>query len=216
MFTHKPTRKLLITVLCAVAVTFAAARAGAADNTFKESAELGKKTTKTSDDVNKYVSQLDKTEQALSSVRHSQGKDLRKQFQSFSKELNNLEQAQTNATSDIDEMKSTATEYFSAWDTSIEQISNPELKQAGADRRVKVMKDHQDLASALADIESQLQPFMSDLHDLKAFLEADLSPANVDNAGGMIQKSQADSDALKVKIAVVQTTLKQFLNEAPK
>jgi archaellum component FlaC len=207
---------MLIAALCALAVTFAAARAGAADNAFKESAELGKKTAKTSDDVNKYVSQLDKTEQALSSVRHSQGKDLRKQFQSFSKELNNLEQAQINATSDIDGMKSTATEYFSAWDTSIEQISNPELRQASADRRVKVMKDHQDLASALVDIASQLQPFISDLHDLKAFLEADLSPANVDNAGGMIQKSRADADALKVKMADVQTTLKQFLSEAPK
>jgi len=57
---------------------------------------------------------------------------------------------------------------------------------------------------------------MSDLHDLKAFLETDLSPANIDKAGGMIQKSQADAQALKDKIANVQTMLKQFLNEAPK
>jgi hypothetical protein len=32
----------------------------------------------------------------------------------------------------------------------------------------------------------------------------------------MIQKSQVGAQALKDKIAVVQTTLKQFLNEAPK
>ena len=39
---------------------------------------------------------------------------------------------------------------------------------------------------------------------------------NVDLAGEMIQKSQTDAQALKNKIAGVQTTLKQFLNEAPR
>jgi hypothetical protein len=113
-------------------------------------------------------------------------------------------------------MKSTGSEYFSAWDTSIAEISNPELKQASTERRSKVMKDHDDLAVSLSDIGSQLQPFMSNLHDLKAFMETDLSPENVGKARAMIQKSQADALALKGKIAGVQTTLKQFLNEAPK
>jgi hypothetical protein len=197
-------------------MTYVTARPGAAGDTFKESAELAKRTAKTSEDVNKYVTQLDKTEQTLSSVSHAQGKDLKKQYQSFSKEVNNLEQAQINTTSDIDQMKSTGTEYFSSWDTSIAQMSNSELKQASVDRRVKVMKDHDDLDAALSDIGSQLQPFMSDLYDLKAFLETDLSPANIDKAGGMIQKSQTDAQALKDKIAGVQTTLKQFLNETPR
>ena len=78
------------------------------------------------------------------------------------------------------------------------------------------MKDHDELATALSDIASQLQPFMSDLHDLKAFLGPDLSPANVDRASEMIQKSPADARALKDTIAGVQTTLRQFLSEAPK
>jgi hypothetical protein len=217
MISHKAVGKLLLVIgFCSLVVTLAPTRAGAAGDTFKESAELGKRTAKTSEDVNKYVTQLDKTEQALSSVSHAQGMDLKKQYQSFSKELNSLEKAQINVTSDVDDMKSTGTDYFSSWDTSIAQISNSELKQASAERRVKVMKDHDDLAAALDDIATQLKPFMSNLHDLKAFLETDLSPANVDKAGEMIQKSQADAQALKDKIGGVQATLKQFLNEAPK
>jgi chromosome segregation ATPase len=197
-------------------LAFAPTRTDAAGDVFKNSAELGKRTAKTSEDVDKYVAQLDKTEQALSSVSQAQGSELKKHYESFSKELSSLEKAQTNATSDINEMKSTGAEYFSSWDTSITQMSNPELKQASAERRVKVMKDHDDLAAALSDIGGDLQPLMSNLHDLKAFLEADLSPANVDKASGMIQKSQADAQGLKGKIASVQTTLKQFLNESPK
>ena len=217
MISHKAVGKLLLVMgFCSLVVTLAPTRAGAAGDTFKESAELGKRTAKTSEDVNRYVTQLDKTEQVLSSVSHAQGMDLKKQYQSFSKELNSLEKAQINVTSGVDDMKSTGTDYFSSWDTSIAQISNSELKQASAERRVKVMKDHDDLAAALDDIETQLQPFMSNLHDLKAFLETDLSPANVDKAGELIHKSQADAQALKDKIGGVQATLKQFLNEAPK
>jgi hypothetical protein len=78
------------------------------------------------------------------------------------------------------------------------------------------MKDHDELVATLGEIGSQLQPFMSNLHDLKAFMETDLSPDNVDRSRGMIQKSKADAQALKDKIAGVQTKLKQFLNEVPK
>jgi Protein of unknown function (DUF2959) len=213
--TNRGIRKLLMMVFFSLAVTFAAAQVGATDDTFKQSADLQKRTAKTSEDVDKYVTQLNKTEQALSSVTQAQGKDLKSQYTSFSKEVNKLEEAQKHVTSDIDEMKSTGTKYFSSWDTSIALMSNAELRQASTERRSKVMKDHDDLAATLSGVGSQLQPFMSNLHDLNAFLGTDLSSANVGNAGEMIQKSRADAQALKDKIAGVQTTLKQFLNEVP-
>jgi chromosome segregation ATPase len=209
-------RRQLVTGFCILGLSLAPTPTRAAGDTFKQSAELGKRTAKTSEDVDKYVSHLDKTEQALSSVSQTQGKDLKKRYESFSREIATLEAAQKQATSDIDEMKSTGTEYFTAWDTSIAQMSNPELKQASTERRSKIMKDHDDLAVNLNDIGNQLQPFMNTLHDLKAFIETDLSLENVGKASAMIQKSQADATALKGKIAGVQATLKQFLNEAPR
>jgi len=209
-------RRQLVTGFCILGLSLGTTPARASGDTFKESAELGKRTAKTSDDVDKYVAQLDKTEQALSSVGQAQGKDLKKRYESFSREINSLEETQKQTTSDIDQMKSTGSEYFSAWDTSIAKISNSELKQASTERRSKIMKDHDDLAASLNDLGSELQPFMRNLRDLKAFMETELSPENVGKASAMIQKSQADALALKDKIGVVQTTLKQFLSEAPK
>lgn len=205
-----------MTGLCSLALSFAGTPRGAAGDTFKQSAELGKRTAKTSEDVDKYVGQLDKTEQALSSVSQAQGQDLKKRYEFFAKEVNSLEDAQKHATSDIDAMKATGAGYFAAWDTQIAQMSNPELKQASTERRSKVMKDHDDLVASLGVIGSQLQPFMSNLRDLKAFMETDLSTENVGKAGATIQKSQTDAEVLKGKIAGVQATLKQFLSEAPK
>jgi chromosome segregation ATPase len=210
---NKPIRTLMITVFCSLAIAFVASRAGAATDTFKQSAELNKKTAKTSKDIDKYVSQLDKTEQLLSAVGQAEGKELKKRYESFSREVKELEEDQKHATSDIDEMKAAGGEYFSSWDASITQMSNPDLKQASAERRSRVMKDHKELSATLSDLGSQLQPFMSNLQDLKSFLGADLSPANVAKASDMIQKSQADAQALKGTISGVQKTLKQFLGE---
>jgi DNA anti-recombination protein RmuC len=211
---NKSIRKLLLmTAFCSLTVTLNASLAGAADETFKQSGKLKDKTAKTSKDIDKYVAQLDKTEQVLSAVGQAEGKELKKRYESFSKEVNELEEDQKHATSDIDEMKATGAEYFTSWDVSIHQMSNPDLKQASIERRSKVMKDHDELAATLSDIGSQLQPFMSNLQDLKSFLGTDLSPINVGKAGDMIQKSQADALALKEKIAGAQTTLRRFLSE---
>ncbi len=216
MVTCNLIRILMLTVFCSLAVTFAAARVGAGGDTFKQSGELRKRTAKTSKDVDKYVTQLDRTERALFSVSQAQGRDLRKRYESFSKEVDKLEEAQKRTTSAVDRMKSMGAKYFSSWDASIAQMSDPELRRASTERRSKVMKDHDELAASLSDIGRQLQPFMRNVHDLKAFLSADLSYANVGKASGMIQQSQDDAQALKDKIVGVQTTLKQFLSEAPK
>ena len=165
-----------MTVFCTLAVTLTVVRAGAVKDTFKQSADLGKRTEETSKEIDKYATQLDKTEQALSSVSLAQGKDLKKRYESFSTEVKKLEDAQKHTTSDIDQMKSTGTQYFSSWDTSIAQMSNPELRQASTERRSALIKDHDELAATLSDIGRQLQPFMSNLHDLKSFLGTDLSP----------------------------------------
>jgi len=195
--------RCLLFVSLSLGLAVACSPAYAADDTFKESAELGKRTAGTSEQVDKYVAQLDKTEQALSSVSQAQDKDLKKRYQSFSKQVNSLEEAQKVATSDINEMKSKGAEYFWSWDKSNARITNPELKQASMERRTTVMKDY------------ELDPFMSNLHDLRSFLGVDLSPAHIRNANGVIQKSRSDARSLKQRIALVQTTLKQFVSEAP-
>src|ERR1700739_786383 len=140
MITHKPVRRVLAAAFCTVVMTPAPAPVGCAGDTSKQSAELSKRTSKASEDVDKYVAQLDKTEQALSSVSQAQSKDLKKRYDSFSREIDGLEETQKEATSDIEQMKSAGTEYFKTWDTSIAQMSNPELKQVSTERRSKIMK----------------------------------------------------------------------------
>ena len=213
MVKNRSIQTLLIAALCSLAITLAGSRPCVAADTFKQSSELKGKTSKTSKDIDKYVSELDKTEQVLSAVSQVEGRELKKRYESLSREVKELVEAQKHATSDIEDMKATGAAYFSSWDATIAQMSDPDLKQASAERRSRVMKDHQELAATLSGLDDQLQPFMSNLQDLKSFLGADPSPENVAKAAGMIQKSQADAQALKRTIAEVQKTLKRFLGE---
>ncbi|HXY13642.1 MAG TPA: DUF2959 family protein [Terriglobales bacterium] len=215
MVPRKRARTSLTVALFGFVLTSASALVVSAD-TLKQSAELGKRTAKTSRDVDKYVAQLDKAEVALSALSGAQGKNLKKRYESFSKEVKNLEEAQKHATSDINEMQSNKEKYFSSWDESIAKISSPQLKQASVERRSKAIKDHDELTANLSDVGRELQPFMTSLHDVQTFLAADLSPANVSKASEMIRQSQVDAQALKDKIAPVQAQLKQFASEAPK
>ena len=83
MVTYKPVGRLLMAALCSLAVTSAAAGVQPARDTFKRSTELGKRTANTSAAVDKYVAQLDKTEQALSSVKSSPGEGLQEAVSVF-------------------------------------------------------------------------------------------------------------------------------------
>ena len=197
---HKPLRRLVAATVCAAVMTLAPARVVGAGDTFKRSTELSKEASKTSEDVNRYVTQLDKTEKALYLVGQAPSKVLKKRYESFSKELTKLEAAQKHATADIDHMQSEGAEYFGAWDTSIGKISNPELQQASAERRSRTMKEFDDLTASLSDADSQLPVFMSELLDLKTFMETDLSAESVSKADGMILKSQSDSQALESEL----------------
>jgi len=206
----------ILVVGLGLVVAVASVPAFATDTAFKESAELGTRASQTAKSVDKYVAQLDKTEQALSAVIQAHDKELKRRYQSFADQVGKLEEAQRVVTGDISAMKARGATYTASWDRANAQITNAELKQASMDRRAVVMKSYDELSVRLSDIEHRLEPFMVDLRDLRTFLGADLAPVHVQSASAAVQKSQADAMSLELAIAPVQTMLRQFVNDAPK
>ena len=215
MADYKLIRPFLIAAFCCFVATSSAQGPGT-DDTFKESGELRKRTTRTVGDMDRYINQLDKVDRALHQVDKAKSDDLRSRYDSFSKELAKLEEAQAKAISDIQKMKMTDTEYFTSWAKANSQIADTDLRYTSAARRSRVIERHRDVSDALSDIGVQLQPFMSDLRDVRAFLGADLSPNSVGKASERIRASRSDAQSLKDRVASVQTRLKDFLRETPK
>lgn len=214
MLTNILDRTLLITALCFLILMSSPAYAATPDDAFKASRQLRKTTERTLSDVDKYGSQLDDTERALSEVGNADADNLRKRYESLSKAINGLEKAHERTTAQIGKMRSVGTVYFSTWDKTDEQIQDLELRLASARRRSIVVEKHRDLADTLSAIGLELQPFMSHLRDIESFLGADLSPANVGKARDMIEESRVEADVLKERIKRVQTMLEQFLRSS--
>jgi chaperonin cofactor prefoldin len=178
-----------------------------------KSTGLDKQAAKTSAALDQYATQLEKTERALSSIGQAKSHELGKKFNSFANQVSVLEGAQKHATSAIHEMDSKGSEYRVVLEKSISEIQDPQLKQTSIERRNKLVQEHDAFQGDLQEVGRQLQPFMTNLHDIEAFLRADLRPANISNALPMMQKSNEDAREIRDRIAAAQTKLRTFLND---
>ncbi|HLI76503.1 MAG TPA: DUF2959 family protein [Acidobacteriaceae bacterium] len=180
------------------------------NDTFARSKTFEKRTARASEEIGRYLSQLDRTEQALGSIPKAKEKDLRKRYTSFSGEYTKLQREQQHVTTEVNRLESTGAEYFVSWAQSNAHIADSGLQEASTNRRAAVLAERDALAASLSDVGSQLQSFMSKLHDLEEFLGADLSAANAAEASEMIWQSQADAQTLKDKIGIVEAKLRHF------
>ena len=205
---------LLTAVICGL-FTIAAAQDDVSGEAFRGSGLLRKREEKAARDIDRFSAQLDKTARALTRLGEAKDGELRNRYESFSRELNKLEEAHERAVTGIDKMKATGVEYFSSWEKANASISDAELKETASRRRSRSLMRHIDLAQTLGDIGLQVQPFMNRLRDLRTFLGADLAAANIRLAGERIREGQAEAQTLKSSIAEAQIRLKRLLNEMP-
>jgi hypothetical protein len=224
MLSGRKTIKLIYRLVCvlplaalfALFATVAAAQRDISGEAFKESGQFRKREERTAKDIKKFAIQLDKTRHSLARLGRAEGNELKKRYKSFSGEVTKLEKAQKRAIVSIDRLKATGVEYFSAWEKANASISDTELREAAAIRRSQSLTRYIALAETLGEIGLQVESFMSSLRDLRAFLGADLSTANVRLASERIKDSQAEAETLKSRIAEFQRIFGRVLSEMPK
>jgi len=205
---------VLVTLFASFAANVAAQR-DVSSEAFKESAQLRKREQRVANDIDEYVDRLDKTDRALTRLRRTDADALRKRYQSFSEELKRLEEAETRTIADIDKMKAAGLDSFSSWEKANASITDATLREAAASRRFRMMTRHIELAQTIDRIGLELQPLMSSLRDIRAFLGADPSPASIRTAEERIRDCEVTTKALRSRIAEVQRMFDRLLMETP-
>ena len=205
----------LVALLLAIANSAAAQSESAAREVFEGSNEFHKRLEKTSSSIEKYVDGLDKTMRSLKEVSHLD-KHVRDRYKSFSENLRKLEKAQTRAESDINDMRSAGTNYFSEWDRAILQINDPKLRQQSETERKQLIKVYDDFSLRISDVAVSLPAMMGRLRDLNTFFGADATSHNNREASKTAQLCKTEYDDLKNKIDEARGTLNQLRSQAPK
>ncbi len=135
------------------------------------------------------------------------GSDLRGAFKTFDESVSQLESKAERVRSRNAAMKARATEHQNAWEAEIAKINNTDAKAISTQRRAAFVEQFATVQSAMGELKSAYDPFVSDLKDLRLLLGNDLTPGGLAAAKGLIERSKAEAVTLQAKLTAVQTTV---------
>ena len=161
-------------------------------------------------DTNKYGSKLKSTMQSLSKVSTSDSKNQVKAVKSFQKDVDGLNKDLKKATDGIKGLRAKRDQYFSEWERTIAEISDPDLKKAAEERRQNVMASHTQLSERATALREKIDGFMKELSDLTTFLGSDPTAAAASASKPKIDKVLTDGNSLSGEVQEVSSRLLSF------
>ncbi|WP_342346390.1 DUF2959 family protein [uncultured Nitrospira sp.] len=124
--------------------------------------------------------QIQKTVGTLKELMSKPQSDLSPQYQSFSHELGVLGERIGEAKRQRTATESVVKDQFMAWDENLKQLKNEESRQQAAARRSDTDATYSDINQKIAELRKEATPFMTDLRDIRQYLEGDLSKEGVE------------------------------------
>jgi DNA repair exonuclease SbcCD ATPase subunit len=161
-------------------------------------------------DTNKYGAKLKSTLQSLSKVSTSESKNQVKAVKSFQKDVDGLNKDLKKATDGIKNLRAKRDQYFSEWERSIAEISDPDLKKAAEERQQNVMANHTQLSERATALREKIDGFMKELSDLTTFLGSDPTAEAASASKPKIDKVLADGNAIASEVQEVSSQLLAF------
>jgi hypothetical protein len=139
------------------------------------------------------VSAKSQVESTLTAMNNLSGTgNLKTNFSRFTSAVDKTESDAARARKRAEEMRDSATQYISRWETEMQQVSNPELRASAAERRARVQSNFDDIQRTARETRDAYQPFMQDLQDVRKTLKVDLTPNGVQTVRPVMDKANAD------------------------
>jgi len=164
-------------------------------------------------EIRKMVTQIDVTASSLESLVMVGQPDLKKAFESYSKNLANLDSEGKRVLKRIEEMKSRNNEYFAEWEKQGDSFTNSEIRELSAERRTKLAEIYARVPAAASGIKGTYNDYLTDLKEIQKYLSTDLTPSGVQAITPVANKSVQNLDALKLSIRPVIAALDEIKAE---
>lgn len=164
-------------------------------------------------EIRKMIVQIDVTAASLDSLVSPGQPDLKKSFDTYSKNLKNLDSEGKKVIKRTEEMKTRSNEYFAEWEKQGEAFTNPEIRELSAERRVKLAEIYARVPVAGAGINRTYHTYLTDLQEIQKYLSTDLTPGGVVAINPVAKRSVQDLDALKLSLQPVLAALDEIKAE---
>jgi len=162
----------------------------------KRSAKSASSMQSTRVNIEKAYIQVDQTVAALNGLL-DKNQDLKKQYSVFVKETDKIAAGLKKAEGRTKSMKAQGEAQFKAWQKELEGFESEEMRQRSEQRLQDALKEREDLINLAQTANENIAPFLTDLRDIRKYLDVDLSRSSVDSISDLIGKTEKDS--LKVK-----------------
>lgn len=150
---------------------------------------------------------VDETLRSMNQIELSANTNPRKAFEQFSRNVAALDSVAVKAEKRGRDMKAQGQAYFDQWELQLAQVRNPEIKQLAEQRKAKLHDAFDGIKKTAEPLKAQFDPWLSDLKDLRNYLNNDLTVAGVDAAKNMFAKTKSNGaevvrsiDALVVEL----------------
>ncbi len=144
--------------------------------------------------------QIDTTIAALNNLSGKQGNDLVSAYKDYTNQLDKLQSAADASRNKMADLKSVTNDYYTAAQTKVDTITDPTLKSRATSRLATTLelanKANQDAKS----VNLAGDAFLAQLRDIRAYLDADLTPASVASINDMVARANDQAVGLKAKI----------------
>jgi len=165
-------------------------------------------------EVNRGKQAIDATMQSLGQIAATANTDPRPAFNQYKKDLTNLELATARVRKRSAEMKVKGDAYFKQWQQQIATVQNPEIRKLSEEQKAKMQATFDSIQQHTEPLKARFDPWISDLKDLRTYLNNDLTVSGIDAARGLFEKTQTEGteiqkamDALVAELSKVSTAM---------
>ena len=137
---------------------------------------------------------------SLNDVSTATGADVTKKYNTFAKEVKNMQGEAKDIKGDAADAQKARDNYMAAWQADQKKIQNPDLQKASEARRAELQPNIDNLKEALTNAGATAVPFLQDLTDLTLYLGNNLTPSGIAGASTLIQKCNTDGAKVNADI----------------
>lgn len=180
-----------------------AAASACASSGYERASATADKTSAYRENLVRLGQQVGLTTDALRALSENPGdspRSNRETFETFARELANLEARAERSRETYGRMDGRAESFFGGWSEDAAQITDADLKKSAETRRTTLQASYEELAQGQEAADQALARFVRVLTDLSLYLENDLTAAGIAQARSTIQKALADGAALQVQL----------------
>ena len=142
--------------------------------------------------------------------------ELRPQFQKYAAELVKMEEQAQVARNRVLQMSEKGQAYFASWEDTIKSIANKDIREQAQKRYNKRAKSYGKIVKSMMDARDELQPFMSDLNDVKKLLDSELSRESVKSASNLIKQANWHGEDVTESLKNAESKLDRISAELAK